>query len=229
MDQPKMSSPLDEVADQIAALTDEQVATARGVQTATGTFEKVIVHWDNLADAIATATERQKFLAEADFSTWTEEMAVEFFRMLDKRLWVKNPRYYPGGTHAERPRHEITDSLTYEEWKAVEALAPMLPTVAGNQWCHFGFGMTLYTFPVALEMPAEFLCRINTAHMSDDLFIRLAENVGMEPHPTHPKNGRMDFHVGWKLFSAITHSEKNRMWAKMYELPNPEPKARYDY
>ena len=173
-----------------------------------------------LSEAIGTAAreatrERAQALAEDEAITW--------LKALDERIWkVKYPPHVRP-PRAERSRWEI-ESLTLEDWDMFATLAPRFPTVAHNAWCHFGFGLTLCSFPATPGAPSETVCTVNTSHMPKEVKLRLAQDIGFDMPRT-----QSDYMLGWELFSPITHRDQNRGWAKLYKLPTPQTRTHYDY
>ena len=95
----------------------------------------------------------------------TPEEAVTWLKELDARLWEKNPRWYAGNSRAIRRRLPNEEALTREDWEAFKVLAKRFPGVPHNAWCHFGFALSLYEFPVAPGGTLDFICTVNTDHM----------------------------------------------------------------
>jgi hypothetical protein len=123
---------------------------------------------------------------------------------------------------------EPRKTMTLEEWDTITTLGLRFPTVAHNAKWHFGFGMSIYSFPETQWVnEVERICIVNTDHMPYQLVRLLLAETDYDLEAD--KDLRASREWGWKLFSPVTHTEQKTSWAKMYGLAKPGPYSVYDY
>jgi len=153
---------------------------------------------------------------------WPLEEAEAWLRELDPTLWGPK-RWSRGFSKPWQPA--IDDSVTREQWEIFKTLATRFPCIPHNAAFHFGFGLTLLTFPATPGASLERLCTVNTDHLGDKLLDKLAAEAGYEP------NNRCGqaFEKGWYIMSPLSHTDKNREWHELYGIGGLDKKERYEY
>lgn len=153
-----------------------------------------------------------------------ESAAVKWLKEWDETHWLR----YPNQDPRKSVTAEALRTMTLEQWDTIVVLAKRFPTVAHNAKWHFGFGMTIYSFPPTQWVnEVERICVVNTDHFPSQLARKVLADTDYDLEKDPDLRASREW--GWTLFSPVTHMEQKTAWAKMFKLAAPAPKSAYDY
>lgn len=152
---------------------------------------------------------------------------VEWLRALQGRLWVlrETTEHYNGSAAPRKWWAESGERMTEEELTRLHevVLRNDLPVEMCNTSFGFGVGMVVRepektpVYPGTEEATVpETLAVVSQAHLPPS-------------ESTSDAGDRITFDDGWRVFSALTHSDHNREILRRCGLEAPKPKGHYVY
>lgn len=136
---------------------------------------------------------------------------IDFLQVVQKDIWVSEQKF--GKLRLKEARELGKIELFYIE-KIINEEKLVTQMCTSGMIC--GYGMVISNHPIFPGAPLEMLLYLTEKHLPLNTW-RKSTNQGQ---------GRDD---SWELFSKFTHSEQNKTWLKMYNLPFSQSRESYDY